>query len=811
MTRIHHEKIPKPIACSGGLLLAMVFLASVRITVSAGDCVNLWDRFEVALENDRSYADPYGEVSLDVTYTRPDGSEVEFWGFHDGGSTWKIRMMPDSTGTWQYRARFSDGAPGSCGSFECVPSDLPGMFTSDEVNPMWFGFRGGRHLLVRSLHVGDRFFASNWASGKRRAFLDWAERQGYNMLSVASHYLNRDAAGRGRGWKTPDLWPLDAAEFRKLEAILDRLVERRILVYPFGGFFSKGSDFPRSSADQTLYMRYVFARLGPYWNILLNVAGPEPNLNRQTYLDSRDVTRLGEEIRRLDVFGHPLSVHNRTGDDPYRDSDWSTYSTLQGPKVTDLRKLSQVLLRNHHARKPLYAQETLWPGNKYHKALQTGDDVRKNAYVILLSGAAINFGDMDGNSSSGFSGSMDPELCVQARHDLIHRVWDVLESVSWYRMRPHQDLVNRGFCLAEPGRQYLVYLDVGGSVNVRVKGGPYVIQWISARNPLDRRTGGRTSDGKNLAAPSVGEDWLLRLRRPTRVFSVKADNTGTELDGRPFLPVGLRVSNALLSDATTRDLIDHLDELTSFGVNTISVFFQGSRFGDVRGYREDGSLDPVYAIRMGRIIEAADERGMVVLVGCLYHGNSRGKWESWDQEDAERAIAGTVRWLMENDYRNVLLDVNNEHMAEFDDARLIEAGKAIDPRYVMGTSGRETPTGADLSLHHGRPDIPGKYYIQSEGTLPGGYWGSYSKRDGLYNYIHIGIYPEDMKQKMRDYTDRYLNRGQGFLFASTWLQSVPPHGPNHCPGGYGTADDPGVRWWLEHLRDRVGPYDPADR
>jgi len=41
----------------------------------------------------------------------------------------------------------------------------------------------------------------------------------------------------------------------------------------------------------------------------------------------------------------------------------------------------------------------------------------------------------------------------------------------------------------------------------------------------------------------------------------------------------------------------------------------GSRFGDVKGYRQDGSLDPVYAERMGRIIEAADKRGMVILVG----------------------------------------------------------------------------------------------------------------------------------------------------------------------------------------------------
>ncbi len=59
---------------------------------------------------------------------------------------------------------------------------------------MWFGFRGGGRLLVRRIHMGDRFFAENWPDDKRGAFLDWAG-GAYNMLSIASHYLNRDAEG----------------------------------------------------------------------------------------------------------------------------------------------------------------------------------------------------------------------------------------------------------------------------------------------------------------------------------------------------------------------------------------------------------------------------------------------------------------------------------------------------------------------------------------------------------------------------------------------------------------------------------------
>ncbi len=272
------------------------------------------------------------------------------------------------------------------------------------------------------------------------------------------------------------------------------------------------------------------------------------------------------------------------------------------------------------------------------------------------------------------------------------------------------------------------------------------------------------------------------------VFSVKGKKT--YLDGREFLVVGLRCSNALISNETTRQLIDNLDEFASYGINTVSVFFMGSRFGDVKGYQETGSIDYVYAKRMCKIIEAADKRGMVVLVGCLYWGNSKGKWENWEQRQADRAVASTVRWLKRHDYRNVFVDVDNEGMARkakgFDNRRMVIAGKAVDPECVIATNFKgDCPAEADLGIHHSnRPaDRP---YIESEATphnAPGGYWGSYSKRQGYYNYINIGLYSEAMKAEQIARTDEHLKNGYGYMLASTWLQCVAPYGPTMRPGG----------------------------
>lgn len=473
--------------------------------------VGQWDRFEAVIHNEKKYRDPYTNVELNVVFTRPDNTEIRFWGFYDGDDVWKIRCMPDMTGLWNFEAAFSDGTECFSGSFNCIPSNIPGMISRDETNPLWFGFKGGKHVLIRSFHVGDRFFAENWPDSGRKEFIDWARKQGYNMFSIASHYLNRKQAGRGLGWKTPELWPLNADEYRKMENILDMLAEQNIMVFPFAGFFGRASDYPTNHTDQINYIKYTLARLSSYWNIVFNVAGPEPVHDTVSYMTLEEVRRLGTIISDNNVFGHLITVHNQPGDDIYKDEEFTTFSTLQGPKTVDRSLLSNVLLSNHLPSKPLFAQETLWPGNVVGHPKYTEDDIRKNAYVIMMSAAALNFADMNGDSSSGFSGTLSLKDKVQFRHDIVKKVWDFFESIPFYKLSPCQHLVNIGYCLAEPGNQYLVYLENGGTVNIAVENGNYSVEWINARDTSERFLGGYTSTGSGLSSPD-SNDWLVYLK-----------------------------------------------------------------------------------------------------------------------------------------------------------------------------------------------------------------------------------------------------------------------------------------------------------
>ena len=111
--------------------------------ISTSQEVLLWDIHEQEFHNDINYRNPFRDVTLEVRYTRPDGTMTDFWGFYDGRKVRRARFMPDQLGGWEYHALFSDGTPAGQGSFEVIPSKIPGLVTQDVSNPLWIGFSGG--------------------------------------------------------------------------------------------------------------------------------------------------------------------------------------------------------------------------------------------------------------------------------------------------------------------------------------------------------------------------------------------------------------------------------------------------------------------------------------------------------------------------------------------------------------------------------------------------------------------------------------------------------------------------------------------
>ncbi|GEM_PF-302510 len=77
----------------------------------------------------------------------------------------------------------------------------------------------------------------------------------------------------------------------------------------------------------------------------------------------------------------------------------------------------------------------------------------------------------------------------------------------------------------------------------------------------------------------------------------------------------------------------------------------------------DGSLRPEYLARLSRIIDAADQHGMVVILGYFYFGQDE---QIANEAAVIRAVNLATRWVLENGWQNVMIEINNECNVRYD-------------------------------------------------------------------------------------------------------------------------------------------------
>jgi hypothetical protein len=119
------------------------------------------------------------------------------------------------------------------------------------------------------------------------------------------------------------------------------------------------------------------------------------------------------------------------------------------------------------------------------------------------------------------------------------------------------------------------------------------------------------------------------------------------------------------AERNVREFIAAMPEWKRHGLLAFTVNFQG---GSPEGYSgkqdwesgaftAEGALRPEFAARMRRVLDAADEQGMVVILGYFYFGQDQ---RLRDEAAVLRATDEATRWLLDGGWRNVLVEVNNE-------------------------------------------------------------------------------------------------------------------------------------------------------
>src|SRR6185295_14203023 len=99
-----------------------------------------YDIFELAVEQpDALYGNRFFDVSLDATFTSPEGVARPIHGFFFGGDTWKVRFRPDTPGAWRYRLVLTHAGAilhSVEGEFGCTPSTADAPVRRNPTNPL---------------------------------------------------------------------------------------------------------------------------------------------------------------------------------------------------------------------------------------------------------------------------------------------------------------------------------------------------------------------------------------------------------------------------------------------------------------------------------------------------------------------------------------------------------------------------------------------------------------------------------------------------------------------------------------------------
>jgi hypothetical protein len=149
------------------------------------------------------------------------------------------------------------------------------------------------------------------------------------------------------------------------------------------------------------------------------------------------------------------------------------------------------------------------------------------------------------------------------------------------------------------------------------------------------------------------------------------DDLNTETRGRWAYPD----TQAWDPARNTREFVAAMAGWRRHGLLAFTLNLQG---GSPEGYSKDqpwfnsaftvdGALRPDYMARAKQILDEADRLGMVVILGLFYFGQDE---RLRDEAAVVRAVDAAAAWILDQGYRNVLIEINNECNVRYDHAVL---------------------------------------------------------------------------------------------------------------------------------------------
>ena len=466
------------------ILIGIVFAPSVFAGVPQ---VAKWQPYDFEFQSTAQFDNPF-RVDFAAVVTAPNGRTFTTLGFHDGPGVWKLRIAANMEGKWTFVTQSSEPTLNAKnGGFICIPKSNPnvhGGLRIDAENRHHFVYEDGTRYFLMGYEC-DWLWAldmNDAALTRVNQLLDKLATHGFNHI-ILNAYAHDCGWAKGKtqeddfgppalyAWAgnndKPDHSRFNLAYWQHYDRVMQAMYERGIVAHVMIKVYNKMVRWPqKGSADDDMYFNWLVARYAAYPNIVWDFSKEAHNEKDLEYKLSR--FRL---IRQTDPYHRLLTNHD----------DDAAYNGGAYNELLDFRSDQQH--GNWHRKILEQRQQNAWPivnvefgyewglqgqDDKTYGVVQSPEEVCRRAWEICLAGGGIAY--YFTNTAWDVIHPQD----TPPGYGYFKNLYDFFTRTQYWLMQP-REVVSSGYCLANPGHEYIVFLN---------KTQPFTLKLDNANGPL---------------------------------------------------------------------------------------------------------------------------------------------------------------------------------------------------------------------------------------------------------------------------------------------------------------------------------------
>jgi hypothetical protein len=465
------------------VIFCIATIVCAEYTIAEEISIPQWQSYDFVFQSTNNHENPF-KVTFSATVKRPDGNTFSIPGFFDGNGTWKIRVSPTIEGEWSLLTHSDDlSLDGKSASFICVSnndSNVHGGLLVDSSNPYHFVFEDGTRYFMMGYEC-DWLWALDMNDPNLptlNPFLDKLVENGFNNI-ILNAYAHDTSWSNGNvneyDYGPPPLYAWEGTNenpihdrfnlpfWQHYDLMMNALYSRGITAHIMIKVYNKMVKWPaKASEEDGLYFRWLIARYSAYPNVIWDFS---KEANNEKDLDYK-LNRF-KFIRDNDPYRRLITNHD----------DKATYDTGAYNKVLDFRSDQQ---HSHWHEKILEQRDqNVWPvvnvefgyeygpegiDDKTYGVVQSSEEVCRRAWEICMVGGYIAY-----YYTYTAWDVIRPEDAPPG-YAYFKNLYDFFNDTEYWLMEPADDLVSEGYCLANPNKEYVVFLNKADQFQIDLTG-----------------------------------------------------------------------------------------------------------------------------------------------------------------------------------------------------------------------------------------------------------------------------------------------------------------------------------------------------